>query len=670
MTISFQPQVNQTNDRRRFFESVSPSKGYRLFIKRSATEAEAKTELTKAGSCDNWYQRSFSTLQNEAYAISFVRKHTSIPVPTIFAIYEDRGCFYMIQEYVEGCVTALHCQSKFHAHIARQLTKYVGELHRLKSTTLRCFTPDLHFPARMQSTRTYLSTLKYPEDPKKRYVLCHGDLGWQNVMVDPRTGDIKAIIDWEYAGFFPVEVEGVYWKRYGAASPRGSETMDTNEISALLFNLSANGCFPKDYRIISSKKQKTDPIVADESKNTTSPPQQSKIKLFISHVLSRKRSAAKKSAIIDENKPDETESFHSTPPPVDEASARKEETEDSTRLDEEVADVGKRIVESGSVQAPYLESSDVPEWQELKVRIPEDEVFDQTIATQVAIASRENAADKCLALGRSIMLDHHALHAWRRAMLEKGRHHRELNKKHFLLTETEHIVGLNTLISSCLLVLGEELTSSAQPISYFQSRQLFTARLHNRYQALEATVSKEKGLSDDQIRGLGELAVKFGLIDQNLHRDRDEAFRNSETIKWNAIHRFAEVALVVSHAAKQLLPYTPDRDQNQAKRRHSPGRKEAEDRARDLILGGTGGWEAEVKPLEDWEPIDHKERGVPDDTESESETESAKGRDAEFWRKMREERDKRLFGVPRVVHASAGEKLDGNDLYLASWAMV
>lgn len=47
------------------------------------------------------------------------------------------------------------------------------------------------------------------------YVLCHQDLSWYNILVDPETYDIKCIIDWEYASFVPAELEGEYRRREG-----------------------------------------------------------------------------------------------------------------------------------------------------------------------------------------------------------------------------------------------------------------------------------------------------------------------------------------------------------------------------------------------------------------------------------------------------------------------
>jgi hypothetical protein len=39
------------------------------------------------------------------------------------------------------------------------------------------------------------------------YVFQHGDLAAHNIMMDPKTLQVKALIDWEYAGYFPAGME-------------------------------------------------------------------------------------------------------------------------------------------------------------------------------------------------------------------------------------------------------------------------------------------------------------------------------------------------------------------------------------------------------------------------------------------------------------------------------
>lgn len=46
-------------------------------------------------------------------------------------------------------------------------------------------------------------------------VFCHNDLSMQNVIVDPVSLRIKAIIDWEYAGVFPESFDRRFFLRKG-----------------------------------------------------------------------------------------------------------------------------------------------------------------------------------------------------------------------------------------------------------------------------------------------------------------------------------------------------------------------------------------------------------------------------------------------------------------------
>lgn len=57
-------------------------------------------------------------------------------------------------------------------------------------------------------------------------VFCHNDLSMNNVIVDPGTLKIKAIIDWEYAGFYPSEFEFPFYQRLGPSVALESEADD------------------------------------------------------------------------------------------------------------------------------------------------------------------------------------------------------------------------------------------------------------------------------------------------------------------------------------------------------------------------------------------------------------------------------------------------------------
>jgi hypothetical protein len=61
---------------------------------------------------------------------------------------------------------------------------------------------------------------------KGDFVFCHNDLGQHNVIVDPGTLKIKAIIDWEFGGFWPEWFERPYWERPGPSCALEGEEDD------------------------------------------------------------------------------------------------------------------------------------------------------------------------------------------------------------------------------------------------------------------------------------------------------------------------------------------------------------------------------------------------------------------------------------------------------------
>lgn len=70
---------------------------------------------------------------------------------------------------------------------------------------------------------------------EKDLVFCHNDLGTHNVIVDPETLKVKAIIDWEYAGFYPAEFEGMYFRRPGPSGALAGEHNDEQELLKIMY---------------------------------------------------------------------------------------------------------------------------------------------------------------------------------------------------------------------------------------------------------------------------------------------------------------------------------------------------------------------------------------------------------------------------------------------------
>lgn len=65
-------------------------------------------------------------------------------------------------------------------------------------------------------------------------VFCHNDLSANNVIVDPDSLKIKAIIDWEYSGFFPSEFESKFYTRAGPSVALPGEVDDVAVLMGIM----------------------------------------------------------------------------------------------------------------------------------------------------------------------------------------------------------------------------------------------------------------------------------------------------------------------------------------------------------------------------------------------------------------------------------------------------
>ncbi|KAI6356166.1 hypothetical protein MCOR25_007934 [Pyricularia grisea] len=65
-------------------------------------------------------------------------------------------------------------------------------------------------------------------------VFCYNDLSIHNILVDKDTFKINAILDWEYAGFFPPQFEAEYFRRPGPSVALEGEDDDVKELVGIL----------------------------------------------------------------------------------------------------------------------------------------------------------------------------------------------------------------------------------------------------------------------------------------------------------------------------------------------------------------------------------------------------------------------------------------------------
>ncbi|KAF2731200.1 aminoglycoside phosphotransferase [Polyplosphaeria fusca] len=155
-------------------------------------------------------------LQNEAATIEYVASKTAIPVPKC-RLYTKDGLLHLETERITngvlledieegsrlGAVTAVNEQ--INSIILPQLRSlrrdYIGSV----DSSLPVFPPQRVYNRDRRSWKQISAETNC-------FVLCHNDLGPQNIFVRPDTFQIVAIIDWEFAGFFPPYFELPLWR--------------------------------------------------------------------------------------------------------------------------------------------------------------------------------------------------------------------------------------------------------------------------------------------------------------------------------------------------------------------------------------------------------------------------------------------------------------------------
>lgn len=171
-------------------------------------------------------------LENEAESLRYIRRHTDIPVPTVYCDFEDDDAYYLVTEYVEG-VAMSELQEDQKVTVRKELEGHLEKLKALKSNQLGgpsgIVIPPYRVFQHTECDKWHLQT-----SGQEDYVFCHNDLSQQNVIVNPDTLKINAIIDWEYAGFYPAYFEWPFYTRLGPSSAINSEIDDSKDLLAFL----------------------------------------------------------------------------------------------------------------------------------------------------------------------------------------------------------------------------------------------------------------------------------------------------------------------------------------------------------------------------------------------------------------------------------------------------
>ncbi|RKK10871.1 hypothetical protein BFJ66_g14427 [Fusarium oxysporum f. sp. cepae] len=172
-------------------------------------------------------------LMNEADSLRFIHSQTKIPVPAVYRDFEDDEAYYLITEYIDG-VNMADLSEEGKAIVQEELKGYLATLTTLKSSRLGgpsgIIIPPYRAMKRAQSNNWTLS----PSEQVEEYVFCHNDLSQHNIIVDPHTFKINAIVDWEYAGFYPSYFEWPFYTRRGPSSAIEGEVDDSKKLLEFL----------------------------------------------------------------------------------------------------------------------------------------------------------------------------------------------------------------------------------------------------------------------------------------------------------------------------------------------------------------------------------------------------------------------------------------------------
>ncbi|GLB37028.1 putative integral peroxisomal membrane peroxin [Lyophyllum shimeji] len=201
-----------------------------VFIKRNLTPSEYMV---------NYYgelvlpRMSMERLKNEAAAIRYIQSHTNIFTPNIRCAFEDHGRYYLITDLVPG-VRMADLPDEKKAPVIEELKGYVAQMHTITSKVMGGLSGEVILPYRVARAMPPNRSLQLREATSPEFVLCHNDLSQHNVILDETTLKIKAILDWEYAGFFPPEFDRPFYLRVGPSVAMKGEEDDVPQLLEVL----------------------------------------------------------------------------------------------------------------------------------------------------------------------------------------------------------------------------------------------------------------------------------------------------------------------------------------------------------------------------------------------------------------------------------------------------
>lgn len=141
---------------------------------------------------------------------------------------ETSTSFILIIEHIDG-VTMSGLSEDPKSVVRTEVEQHLATLRGIKSDTIGSPSGIVLPPYRvMRLSDKNAWPRKVSKDSK--YVFCHNDLSQHNIIVDPQTLKIQAIMDWEYAGFFPEHFEWPFYERRGPSIALDGEHDDSVDL--------------------------------------------------------------------------------------------------------------------------------------------------------------------------------------------------------------------------------------------------------------------------------------------------------------------------------------------------------------------------------------------------------------------------------------------------------
>ena len=171
-------------------------------------------------------------LLNEAAALQLITERTNVPVPKLHSCFEDAGAVYLVMEYIDGVgMDSLSPEER--DIVQNELEHHLRTIHELRSQRLGGVSGFVIPPFRA-GQKCFIDQWSLTTSDLEEFVFCHNDLSQHNVIVDPQTLKVRAIIDWEYSGYWPEWFEWPFFRRTGQSIALDGETDDTDSVISFL----------------------------------------------------------------------------------------------------------------------------------------------------------------------------------------------------------------------------------------------------------------------------------------------------------------------------------------------------------------------------------------------------------------------------------------------------